>query len=91
VQETVEREHGRRFGPCGYVETQGAFAERVAAELRPRLGLECRLHLSPQTEFAEPRIRANSDVIEPAGYGWSEAAAWDALAEYARSDLASAL
>ena len=30
---------GRRFGPCGYLETQGAFAERLARELAPRLGL----------------------------------------------------
>ncbi len=31
---------GRRFGPCGYLETQGAFAERLGRELAPRLGFE---------------------------------------------------
>ena len=74
-----------RFGPCGYVETQGAFAERFAAAMRPRLGLPCALELAAQTEFAEPRMRVNTDVIDAAALGWSEPAAWDELAAWYRA------
>ena len=82
VCETVAMGSERRFGPCGYLETQGSFAERVATELRPRLGLDCRLRLLDQIDFSEPIARINTDVIDPASYGWSEAAAWDAMAQY---------
>ncbi|MGO8740678.1 NAD-dependent epimerase/dehydratase family protein [Rhodoblastus sp.] len=82
VGECVEKREGRRFGPCGYVETQGAFAQRVAAELKDRLGLACDVRLGVQTDFSEPLARINTDIIDPAAYGWSEAAAWDAMAEY---------
>ncbi|HLY55262.1 MAG TPA: NAD(P)-dependent oxidoreductase [Stellaceae bacterium] len=85
VRETVESGTGRRFGPCGYIETQGSFAERVAAELGPRLRLECRVRLLTQTDFGEPLTRINTDVIDPSAYGWDEAAAWDAMAAYYRS------
>ena len=44
----------RRLGPSGYVETQGDFAQRVARELAPRLGLKGDLRLAEQTDFAEP-------------------------------------
>jgi len=75
---------GRRFGPCGYLETQGAFAERLSRELAPRLGLEGRVRLAEQTDFSEPLARVNRDQINPAAYNWSESAAWDLLAEYWR-------
>jgi UDP-glucose 4-epimerase len=79
----TEGGHGR-FGPCGYLETQGAFAERLARELGPRLGFEARVRHAEQTEFPEPLARINSDMIGPAAYGWDEAGAWDALADYYR-------
>ncbi|WP_298425569.1 NAD(P)-dependent oxidoreductase [Rhodoblastus sp.] len=85
VAECVEKREGRRFGPCGYLETQGAFAQRVAAELAPRLGFDCGVRLLRQTDFAEPLARINTDVIDPASYGWSEAAAWDAMADFYRT------
>jgi nucleoside-diphosphate-sugar epimerase len=75
---------GRRFGPCGYQETQGAFAGRLARELGRRLGLEARVTLAAQTDFAEPMARVNLDVIDPAAYGWDDGRAWDALAEHYR-------
>ena len=56
---------GRRFGPCGYLETQGAFAERLARELAPRLGVEGRVRFAEQTDFSEPLARVNSDPIDP--------------------------
>ena len=76
-----------RFNPSGYVESQGAFARRCAAELGPRLGLACRLGLAEQSVFDEPRIRINTDVLSPAELGWSEAAAWDELADHYRREL----
>lgn len=72
----------RKFGPCGYIETQGAFAERVARELAPRLGFPCRVESLEQTDFSEPLARVNTHAIDPAAYGWSETRAWDAMAEY---------
>ena len=74
-----------RSGPSQYVESQGAFAQRFAAEMRPRLGLACELELKRQSEFTEPRIRLNTDVPDSARLGWNEAAAWDDVAQYYRS------
>jgi len=69
-----------RAGPSGYRESVGAFAHRVASEMRPRTGLACRLQLADQTVFSEPRVRVNTDRVEVAG--WDEAAAWDGLAAW---------
>lgn len=73
-----------RCGPSQYVESQGAFAQRFAAEMGPRLGVDARLQLLQQTEFEEPRVRINTDVLNPVEYGWDEARAWDELGEYYR-------
>lgn len=71
-----------RLNPSGYVESQGAFARRFAMEMQPRLGLGCELSLEVQQEFAEPRIRINTDPLDAGRLGWDEAAAWDELAAY---------
>jgi UDP-glucose 4-epimerase len=84
VSEACAGGAGRCFGPCGYLETQGAFAERLSRELAPRLGVEGRVRLAEQTDFSEPLARVNRDQINPAAYGWSESAAWDLLAEFWR-------
>ena len=87
VAEVAAGGAGRRFGPCGYMETQGAFAERLGRELAPRLGLAGRVSLAEQTDFSEPLARVNRDVIDPAAYGWDEGRAWDALADYYRGAM----
>jgi nucleoside-diphosphate-sugar epimerase len=74
----------QRINPSGYAESQGAFSRRFAEEMRSRLGLACRLSLKPQTEFPEPRVRINLDVLDPSALGWSEEAAWEELAAYYR-------
>jgi len=66
--------------PSGYVERQGAFAERFARELRGRLGVPCELELSPQTDFSEPLERFNVEPAVERVPEWNEAAAWDELA-----------
>jgi UDP-glucose 4-epimerase len=70
-----------RLSPSGYVEAQGAFAERFAAAMRPRLGMECKLELGKQTDFSEPLMRVNVDAATRYVGSWNEAAAWDAVAE----------
>lgn len=71
-----------KIAVSGYRETQGAFAERFALEMRGRLGLECQLALAKQTDFSEPLVRLNSDRVDAVALGWQETKAWDALGEY---------
>lgn len=77
-----------RLSPSGYPESQGAFARRVAAALGPRLGLACALDLAEQRDFPEPVVRIGADRPDAAALGWSEAAAWDAFADYYRARYA---
>jgi nucleoside-diphosphate-sugar epimerase len=71
-----------KLNPSGYIESQGDFALRFAHEMRGRLGLPCEVTLAHQTEFSEPRIRVNTDMLDADALGWNEAAAWDELARY---------
>ena len=73
-----------KLNPSGYVETQGAFTLRMAAEMRSRLGLPCAVELKEQVEFPEPRVRINTDVLDARSLGWDEGKAWDELARYYR-------
>jgi nucleoside-diphosphate-sugar epimerase len=79
-----------KFNPRGYVETQGAFSERVAREMRSRTSWECGLELAVQTVFDEPLERMNIDQLDESKLGWSESAAWDELATYYERTLAGA-
>lgn len=76
-----------RMNPSGYPESQGAFTLRLAEAMRPRLGLPCQVELKRQTEFPEPRVRINTDLLDAAALGWDEEAAWDEMALYYRSLL----
>ncbi len=83
---------GTRFvhrAPSGYVESQGAFALRFAAAMRPRLGFSCDVELARQTDFAEPRMRINTEPAVAESLDWNEEAAWDALADYYQGILAA--
>ncbi|CAN7205708.1 NAD(P)-dependent oxidoreductase [Phenylobacterium sp. LjRoot219] len=60
--------------PSGWIATQGAFAEKVAAEAARRLGRPCPVAFAEQTEFPEPLRRVNRDPAPD----WDEAAFWDA-------------
>ena len=80
----VDTGRSDRIGVTGYREAQGAFAERFAGAMRGRLGLECRVALPKQTDFAEPMVRLNSDMPDVTALGWDETRAWDRLAAYYR-------
>lgn len=77
-----------KLNPSGYVETQGAFAQRFAAEMAPRLEMPCPLDFKRQTEFAEPHVRINTTPAAPLHAEWSEQHAWDELARYYRDQPA---
>jgi nucleoside-diphosphate-sugar epimerase len=82
----------QRYGPSGYIESQGAFGVRFAHEMDKRLSLRCSVNLAKQTAFDEPMIRTN-DLLLPgtamtgALAGWDETAAWDELAAYYESHV----
>lgn len=71
-----------RCNPTGYAESQGAFARRFAAELRPRLQVPCELQFLTQQDFSEPRIRISTEVCPIARRAWDESQAWDELAQW---------
>lgn len=81
VEETEAAPIVRKLNPSGYVESQGAFVERVAREVSRRVGLSCAVKLLPQTKFPEPVMRVNTDPAANYVSGWDEAAAWDEYAE----------
>ena len=82
AEEVAESCNRMRLNPCGYIESQGAFATRLASEMKFRLGKACELDLAKQTQFDEPRVRVNFDQPDTAALQWDEAEAWDAMAEY---------
>jgi nucleoside-diphosphate-sugar epimerase len=71
-----------RLNPSGYVETQGAFALRVAKEMQPRLGLSCAVDFPKQIDFPEPRVRINTLPLDGRFPTWEESKAWDELADF---------
>jgi nucleoside-diphosphate-sugar epimerase len=71
-----------KINPSGYAESQGAFTLRLAQEMRPRLRLPCLVELKKQTDFSEPRVRINTDILDADALGWNESAAWDDMAAY---------
>lgn len=80
LAEDERGDYGRRLGPTGYVENQGQFALRVAAEMRLRTSLECGVELAVQKEFSEPRVRMNTDVY--CAGEWDETSAWNDFCRY---------
>jgi UDP-glucose 4-epimerase len=74
-----------RTNPSGYIESQGAFAERVAREMRARTNWQCRIECARQTEFDEPRVRINTEPVDGPALGWNESAAWNDFAEWYRA------
>ena len=59
-----------KLNPSFYVESQGAFANRFATEMAPRLGIACPITLLQQSEFGEPMVRINTDRVDGNAFGW---------------------
>jgi UDP-glucose 4-epimerase len=76
----------QKFNPSGYVESQGSFALRFADEMRSRFDLPCELELRVQTDFDEPKMRINTDLLNAEQLGWKEKEAWDDIASYYLSE-----
>jgi len=72
----------RKINPSGYVESQGAFAQRFAQEMQHRLNLPCQIDFARQTDFSEPRVRINTDPAAAQFPDWDECKSWDAIATF---------
>lgn len=75
-----------KLNPSGYVESQGAFTLRFQKEMQTRLHLPCDVDFKEQTDFAEPRVRINTDPLD---LEWNEKVFWDELANFYLSTYAS--
>jgi len=75
-----------KTNPSGYVESQGAFADRFAAEMRSRLNLACDVASVRQTDFSEPQTRINTEPVDGVDLDWNEADAWNELADFYLSE-----
>jgi nucleoside-diphosphate-sugar epimerase len=71
-----------KVNPSGYVEKQGAFAQRVAREVKARTGWACELNLMKQVEFNEPLNRSNTEPAAARELKWNEAVAWDEFVRF---------
>ena len=71
-----------KINPSGYVGKQGEFAQRVAGEVKARLGWTCDLKLDRQEDFSEPVNRTNTEPASKLVPEWDESKAWDAFAEF---------
>lgn len=79
----------QKINPSGYPESQGAFTTRFALEMRNRLNLPCEFELGFQTDFPEPKVRINTDLLDSNILQWNEKNAWDELAAYYSSAQSS--
>ena len=82
AQAATSKEPLLKINPSGYVESQGEFAQRVAREVRARLGWACDLKLAKQEDFSEPLNRSNTEPAAKLAPDWNESKAWDAFAEF---------
>lgn len=80
---------GGRANPSGHVESCAAFAERLAREMRPRLGAACHVALGdhPAGEAAdgEPHCRFNTEPLPALFDRAAQERSWDRLALHHRA------
>lgn len=81
-EETPSAPDFRRLNPSGYVETQGAFVKRVAAEIGARTQWECGVRFAQQSEFPEPFARLNTHPATQFVQEWEEKRAWNDYADW---------
>ncbi|MDE1169762.1 MAG: NAD-dependent epimerase/dehydratase family protein [Verrucomicrobium sp.] len=66
------------FRPSGFVESVGAFAERLADEFGRREGKAFSVDASTQSSQEEPQDRRNTESLLTSVYPWDAQAFWDA-------------
>jgi nucleoside-diphosphate-sugar epimerase len=66
----------RTVEPSGFAESQQAFAERFALEIRKRSSWACEVQFSEQKKFPEPRVRKNRGASDLQKLGWQENIFW---------------
>jgi hypothetical protein len=64
------------------VETQGAFAQRVATEFGRRYDKQVEVELEKQMTFSEPLVRINNEPKMLSTETWSEDRFWDMTVDY---------
>ncbi len=75
-----------RANPSGHVLSCAAFAERLAGEMRPRLGTACRFAVTSQaTADGEPASRFNTEPLPALFDRVAQARSWDRLALHYRA------
>jgi UDP-glucose 4-epimerase len=87
VVEIAKAKKSARRAPTCYAESQEAFAERFAREMRERVMSPCPVKIGVQTDFSEPMVRINTDPLDTNRLGWNETRAWDAIAAYYSEQL----
>ena len=70
------------FQPSYYATSQGEFTALFAREMQQRFNTPCQFELMPQTTFSEPKIRINSQKLDPRFYEWNETQFWNELADF---------
>ncbi|MEZ5862692.1 MAG: NAD-dependent epimerase/dehydratase family protein [Geminicoccaceae bacterium] len=77
---------GGRANPSGHVLSCAAFAERLAREMRPRLGTACRFAMASQpVADGEPHSRFNTEPLPALFDRAAQARSWDRLALHYRA------
>jgi UDP-glucose 4-epimerase len=71
-----------KLNPSGYIESQGAFAQRVAREAKARRNWTCELSLPAQEDFSEPLMRVNNQPARLMFPDWNEKTFWDSFIEF---------
>lgn len=75
-----------RANPSGHVLSCAAFAERLSAEMRPRLGTACRFAVTGQAAAdGEPASRFNTEPLPALFDRAAQARSWDRLALHYRA------
>lgn len=71
-----------QINPSFYSGSQGEFTALFSKEMKKRLNLPCEYTLNKQTDFSEPKVRVNTDKLDPQLLNWNEEKAWNDLAKY---------
>jgi UDP-glucose 4-epimerase len=86
VNRATTMKSGAKINPSGYAEKQGAFAQRIAREVKSRTGWACELKLAKQEDFSEPLNRINTEPAIKTIPAWNERKAWDGFVEFYKAD-----